>query len=287
MGKQFAIIGFGEAGQTFSHAGKWTDAHVYDVKTDDSAQTAEMYKAFENCGVTAGDRLAEILPGAEYVLSLVTADQSLSVAQGAAKHLSSGTCYFDMNSVSPGTKCEAAKVIEEAGASYIDAAIMAPVNPKRLTVPLLLSGPNAEHGAAILGELGFSDIKLVGDKVGKASTIKMLRSVMIKGVEALTAECVLAAEKGEVLPEVLENLGGDWPEKANYRFDRMMVHGLRRAAEMREVEKTLLSLGVEPLLTKGTVARHQAFGELGVTEIAETLEAKLDQCRRLQEDTPI
>lgn len=276
MGKHFSIIGFGEAGQTFSRAGNWSNAHVYDIKTDDSTQSAAMYKTFEECGVKAADGLAEVLPMAEFVLSLVTADQSLSVANTAAEYLSAGNFYFDMNSVSPDTKRKAAMMVEFAGAHYIDVAIMAPVNPKRLTVPLLLSGANAEQGAAILNELGFSNIKLVGEDVGKASTIKMLRSVMIKGLEALTAECVLAAEKGGVLPEVLESLGGDSSEKANYNLDRMMTHGRRRADEMYEVIQTLSSLGISPMMSEGTVNWQQAIGDFEINPIPDRLGEKLD-----------
>ena len=284
MGRRFALIGFGEAGQTFSRAGTWSDAYVYDIKMDNEAQAEAMHQAYKDCGVIDGSSPASILPQAEFVLSLVTADQAVNVAKMATAYLSPETLYFDMNSVSPGSKREAAKAVQAVGANYIDAAIMSPVNPKALSVPLLLSGAQAECGVAMLSELGFSNINVVGKEVGKASTIKMIRSVMIKGIEALTAECLLAADKGDVLDEVLECLGNEWPEKANYNFDRMMVHGQRRAAEMREVEKTLNGLGVEPLLTKGTTARQQAIGELGVTDVADTLKDKLVQLSKTQKE---
>jgi 3-hydroxyisobutyrate dehydrogenase-like beta-hydroxyacid dehydrogenase len=284
MSKRCAVIGFGEAGQSFSRTGKWSNAYAYDIKTEDGAQAAPMLQAYSDCGVIAGSSLASILPKSELVLSLVTADQAVNVANTAAAYLTPGTYYFDMNSVSPKAKQQSEKIVKAAGAHYIDAAIMAPVNPKALSVPLLLSGEQSETGAEMLSELGFSNIKTVGEEVGKASTIKMIRSVMIKGIEALTAECILAADKGDVLDEVLTCLGGDWPEKANYNFDRMMVHGQRRAAEMREVEKTLESLGIEPLLTKGTTARQQAIGELGISDVAVTLKDKLDQLSKTQKE---
>jgi hypothetical protein len=55
----------------------------------------------------------------------------------------------------------------------------------------------------------------------------------------------------------------------------MMVHGLRRAAEMEEAVKTLEGLGVEPLLTRGTVVRQRAIGGLGVSPVPEGLDVKL------------
>ena len=120
----------------------------------------------------------------------------------------------------------------------------------------------------------------MGDDIGRASTIKMLRSVIFKGMEALTAECVLACHRADVLDEVLASLGAEWPALADYRLDRMMVHGVRRAAEMEESAKTLTALGVEPLMTRGTIARQRALGSLQISPIPDTLDAKLERLTR-------
>jgi hypothetical protein len=138
----------------------------------------------------------------------------------------------------------------------------------------------------MLGELGFANLRVVGDGVGRASSIKMIRSVMVKGMEALTAECVLAAEAAGVLDEVLASLDASerprpWGERADYNLDRMLVHGIRRAAEMEEVVKTLEALGTGALLTRGTVARQQALGRLGLAP-PEGLSAKIDAIQNTQ-----
>jgi 3-hydroxyisobutyrate dehydrogenase-like beta-hydroxyacid dehydrogenase len=140
--------------------------------------------------------------------------------------------------------------------------VLAPVEPLALGVPLLLSGPDAEAGRAALAELGFTNLRVVCDQVGRASAIKMIRSVMVKGIEALTAEMMLAADAAGVADEVLASLDASdkpqsWTEKAAYNLERMHHHGLRRAAEMEEVAKTLTSLGIEPLMTAGTVRRQR------------------------------
>ncbi len=46
-------------------------------------------------------------------------------------------------------------------------------------------------------------------------------------------------------------------ERAAYNLERMHTHGLRRAAEMEESAKTLLGLGVEPVMTRGTIQRQR------------------------------
>jgi 3-hydroxyisobutyrate dehydrogenase-like beta-hydroxyacid dehydrogenase len=167
-----------------------------------------------------------------------------------------------MNSVAPDTKRAAAAFIEAAGGRYVDVAVLAPVNPARMKVPLLLAGKAADDAAQALAQAGFAAIRVVGEDIGRASAIKMIRSVMVKGVEALTAEMMLAANRAGVAEDVLASLDASerqdsWFVRAAYNVERMTTHGLRRAAEMEESAKTLAALGVEPLMTAGTVHRQR------------------------------
>ena len=201
-----ALIGFGEAGMAF--AGAWrADARAYDIKTDDPALAAAKRADYVRAGIRGADTLAEALADADLVISLVTADQALAAAGAAAKSIAPGALYCDLNSVAPQTKQEAARLVEAAGAHYADVAVMAPVHPAGLAVPMLISGADA---CPALSALGFSPRRIDGP-VGRASTIKMLRSVMVKGIEALTAECFLAARKAGVAEEVAASLDASWP----------------------------------------------------------------------------
>lgn len=251
-----ALIGFGEAGSTFARAGQWgPSARAFDILESRRAAMAE-------CGVTPCSDAGAALDGAQIVLSLVTADAALKVAQDYAPFLAPGAIWCDMNSVAPETKRAAALAVEAAGGRYADVAVMAPVDPKALAVPLLLAGSAAADAQAGLAALGFANTRIVGDEIGRASAIKMIRSVMVKGLEALTYECTEAAMAAGVLDEVLASLDASesrasWPQRAAYNRERMETHGLRRAAEMEESAKTLLDLGIEPVMTRGTVARQR------------------------------
>ena len=258
-----ALIGFGEAGMAFASA--W-DAPVraYDIKTDYPATMDAKRADYARFGARGAATLAEALASAELVISVVTADQALTAALQAAATLAPGTLYCDFNSVAPGTKQAAAQAIEAAGGLYADVAIMSPVHPARLAVPLLASGPHADAAVAALSAIGFSP-KRVDGPVGSASTIKMLRSVMVKGIEALTAECFLAARKAGVADEVAASLdaswpGADWAARADYNLGRMREHGVRRAAEMEEVAKTLDALGQSSDMTRATASVQQRLG---------------------------
>lgn len=255
-----ALIGFGEAGATFARAGGWGKrACAYDIEPSRGVVMTEL-------GVVACGQIGEALAGGSLVLSLVTADAALSVAEAAAPLLSEDTLFCDMNSVAPETKRAAAAAIEAAGGRYVDVALLAPVDPAGLNAPLLLAGPAADEARYALTALGFGNLRVVGDEVGRASSIKMIRSVMVKGVEALTAEMMMAAQRAGVADEVLASLDASerarpWAEKTAYNLERMQTHGLRRAAEMEEVAKTLFALGVVPVMTEGTVLRQRELGE--------------------------
>ncbi|WP_447726568.1 DUF1932 domain-containing protein [Sphingomonas koreensis] len=270
-----AFIGFGEAGQAFVRPG---DA-AFDLKTGDPASRAAKLADYDAGGVRGCETAREALNGAAVVLSLVTADQALLAAQDDAALLAPSTLWLDMNSVAPGTKRAAAAAIEAAGGRYADVAVMAPVHPAGMAVPLLVAGPHAADAAAALEAIGFFNVHVAGSKVGDASAIKMIRSVMVKGIEALTAECVLAAERAGVTEAVIASLDASsrtqgWGERADYNLDRMLAHGARRAAEMEEVAKTLEELGIDPAMTRGTVARQREIGTLGVG-VPDGLAAKL------------
>ena len=276
MENDTSFIGFGEAAMAFAGGGT---ARGYDRLTDAPGTRAAKLADFARHGVVACDSAGDAVRGASAVLSLVTADQALIAATAAAPHLEPGALWLDMNSVAPDTKRASAAAIDANGGRYVDVAVLAPVHPARLAVPLLVSGAHAEAGAGALAALGFRNIRIVPGGIGAASSIKMIRSVMVKGLEALTAEWISAADAAGIRDEAIAALneswpGTDWGAKADYNLDRMMVHGLRRAAEMEEVVRTLDALGTGSAMTRGTVERQRAIGRLAIAPPA-SLAAKL------------
>lgn len=256
MNQTVTLIGFGEAGSTFAASAQWgTSARAFDI---DPARSDAMART----SVVTSGNAREMLSGAGLVLSLVTADAALEAARSYAPMLERGALWIDMNSVAPETKRASARFIELHGARYVDAAILAPVHPARMNVPLLLAGPSANDARSALRSLGFPNVSIAGSEIGRASAIKLIRSVMIKGIEALTDEMIAAAQAAGVVDEVLASLDASekadgWQTRAAYNLERMCTHGGRRAAEMEEAARTLRSLGVEPVMTDGTVRRQR------------------------------
>lgn len=276
MTTTIGFLGFGEAAQAFAGDKHWAGhAYSYDRKTDDVASANQKHSEYQSLSVRGAQSAPALAENCNNIISLVTANQSFLAAQNIARHLNPGTLFLDMNSVSPETKKRTAQLIEASGGKYVDAAIMAPVLPARLNVPVAVSGSWNDDALRFLSEIGFQQIERVGDQVGAASATKMIRSVLIKGIEALTAECLIAANAAGVLNGVLKSLGPEWAERANYNFERMMVHGERRAAEMKEVCATLDSLGISPRMSEATCAIQQQIGESRIHPVPTHLEDKL------------
>lgn len=273
---KIAFVGMGEAGTALVTG--WGAAHAgeiaaFDIKNDDPTTAHEILTRCARLGITCCDRVAAALNGAQLVFCVVTADRAVEAAKAAAEHLGDGAIWCDLNSCAPSSKLEAAGVIEAMGARYVDVAVMSPVYPKLNLVPLLLSGQHAGEVAALLESLPMAP-RVVDGPVGAASSIKMIRSVMVKGLEALTAECTLAAVAAGVEDEVLGSLmkshpGTDWDGQAAYNFERSIVHGARRAAEMAEVVKTLADLGLPQDMADATVRWQRRIADTGVAAPAD------------------
>jgi len=265
---RIAFIGFGEAASAIV-SGWGVGRHqinAYDVKLDSPSTRSEILARCEQHDVGAVNSVSEAVHDCDLIMSTVTADQAVVAAQSAAKHLKPQCYWFDLNSCAPLSKQAADAIVTGADARYVDVAVMAPVYPALNKVPLLVSGPHAETAACILNELPMNATPVTGP-VGAASSIKMLRSVMVKGLEALTAECTLAAVAAGVDKEVFASLnrshaGSEWNKQAAYNFERSVVHGIRRAAEMEEVAKMLSDLNLPNDMTLATVLWQRQLGQI-------------------------
>ena len=270
-----AFIGFGEAGlaiaETLSASGLATGMRAHDIKLTDHDHkiAAAMRARIEGAGVTACDTARDAVEEADIVICVVTADQAAHAASLAARHLRANALWLDMNSCAPGTKQMASDPVNAASATYVDVAVMAPITPRGHETPMLAAAEDTEMVAARLQAAGLAP-RFVGTEIGRASTIKMLRSVMVKGMEALTVECFRAAARAGVAEEVANSLdasegGLGWAEQTAYNMERMTAHGIRRAAEMREVAKTLRGLDVAPVMTTGTISWEEEMGALDLS----------------------
>jgi 3-hydroxyisobutyrate dehydrogenase-like beta-hydroxyacid dehydrogenase len=209
---------------------------------------------------------AALAERADFIVSAVTASQTVPAAQACAGAVRRGAWFLDFNSASPAAKQRAAAAIDAAGAAYVEGAVMTSVPPYRIRVPLLLGGVRAAELLPLLQALGFH-ASVASDQLGVASAIKMCRSVMIKGLEAMVIEAFTAARGYGVEAQVLASLaetfpGIDWEQQATYFFQRVIQHGRRRAEEMREAAETVRELGLVPWSASATAERQAWMADL-------------------------
>ena len=282
-----ALIGLGEVGQALARDLRASGVRAitaYDIAfaNPESAQR----KAAAALDLTVATSAKVAVDGAQLAICAVTAGSDLEAAAAVAPGVPSGVIYVDVNSVSPKTKQQAAAIIEKAGGRYVEAAVMSPIHPKGIATPILLGGKHTAAFLELAGPLGFN-AKFHSVEIGRASSVKMCRSIMVKGIEALVAEFLMTSHHYGVTDEVQASLndlfpGHDWDKTGRYMLSRVLEHGHRRAEEMREVVKTIADAGVEPMMTRATVDRQQWGGDIG-KNFADPGDDQTDRAARLDE----
>ena len=266
MPARIGIIGYGEAGRAFgaglAKAGATVAAYDILVPTPDGAAIHANAAAD---GVAVCAAAGEAIDGAAIVLSLVPADAARAVAAEAAGPLQAGQLFMDMNSVSPREKETGAALVEASGARYVEATIMAPVIENGVASEVLLAGPAAPEALRLLRPLGMV-LSVVGDRFGAAAAVKLCRSVIVKGIEAIVVESMLAARQYGADGAVLASLQKsdpeiDWAARADYVFERVLRHGRRRAAEMRFAGEAVSDAGYPPRLSAAIAELQDAMAD--------------------------
>jgi 3-hydroxyisobutyrate dehydrogenase-like beta-hydroxyacid dehydrogenase len=259
MQTPIGLLGFGEAGFHLARGLRGAGAPplvAFDIKApqgigDDRIRTRAADTATRL--VATPRALAE---DARVVLSVVTAASACDAANNIATDLTADHLFVDLNSVSPATKRQIAAAIGAGAGRFVEGAIMAPVSSGDHRVPILLNGAWASELRSVLSPYCMR-LDVMDAPTGAAAAVKMCRSIVIKGMEALMVECALAAGEYGASDRVYDSLaetypGMDWRLTARYMIGRVLEHGERRAHEMDEVAEMLRAAGIEPLMAEAT-----------------------------------
>jgi len=266
------FIGFGEAGSTIASGLRSAGVDrlfAFDIKTSSTDLGPAIARRAHESRTALVESPADLVRSSDIVFSTVTSSSALDAASAAAPFLERRHLYADLNSVSPAVKIEIDRVVSATGAAFVEAAVMAPVLPYGHQVPMLLGGAGAAAFADAMTPFGLRLQRLVGAKVGSAAAVKMCRSIVVKGLEAILFECVMGASHFGADELVWASLnesfpGIDWKALADYTTGRVVVHGERRAREMEEVAETLRAIGVDPIMAEATARRQDWSAQSGL-----------------------
>ncbi|MCY3879313.1 MAG: DUF1932 domain-containing protein [Rhodobacteraceae bacterium] len=247
---EIAFIGFGEAAAALLHD-LGIPAAAFDLRFSDTkarAAAARSHPQLQLC-----DQAGGAAAGAGIIFSLVTAEQAVNAANSIGP-LQGSPIYLDANSCSPAAKREAAAIMRKFGARYVDLAVMAPVSRGIRRIPMLASGPHAGDAVRWLRHHGLQASELEG-RIGTAAAVKLLRSIVVKGLQTLLAEASLAARSESIEDAWLASLEETWPgmgwaQLSETAHIRMRQHGRRRAEEMRQSAEMLRALDLPDIMAK-------------------------------------
>ncbi len=270
-----ALLGFGEAGSAIARGlcveGGWRGPSkpgdnaprrviAIDTALDKDARGTALGKTARALDVAIDDHYGAALSEADLVISAVQGEFARDAAAAAAPLLKKGAHFLDLCTVTGKMSDEDRAEIESGGGRYIDVAVMGGFFKQGIKAPMLVAGQEAEAAVAWMNASGFV-ATLLGPKPGSASSVKMLRSVLVKGIEALGVEALVTARRQGILDEVLGCLG-DADDMTLGGFIAMLVqthivHAHRRWEEMGLVARTLRETGVDPLMTEAIERSHR------------------------------
>ncbi|OGO20412.1 MAG: hypothetical protein A2Z14_16425 [Chloroflexi bacterium RBG_16_48_8] len=253
------VIGFGEVGSTFSNTmaerGAFILVHDSRLEQDEGKKELESRIHHEGIKLTTLD---EVLSRSQIILSVVTNQMAEVLANQIAMKLETEQIYVDLNSTSPAVKIRICQIIENAGANFVEGAILGAIGAVGVSTHILLAGGRGEEVAKFLKNLGLNSTFYAAD-VGKASTFKMLRSIFSKGLEALILELMIAGRRAGIEGDL-------WKDIADFMiknpFDRVAENWIcthvkaceRRYHEMIQVVDTMREFDIDPVMSSSTVA---------------------------------
>jgi len=258
---RWGLVGFGEAGRVIGAAlaASGADLAVHDRVLLDPERGPALAEAVRAAGARPVAEVAG-LADRDVVVSLVTPATALAAAEGFAPVAREGVLYVDLNSTAPQVKEAVAAALP--GARVVDGVMTGGgIQLDGSRIPISLAGPDAVEAAGLLSGAGFS-VAVVGERVGAAAALKMLRSVVVKGLEGLWTEALLAAHEMDVVEPLLamvEETLDRWPTRdfATMLVTTHVAHAGRRQVEARMVRDTVAGTGVEPFMSAALVARQE------------------------------
>jgi 3-hydroxyisobutyrate dehydrogenase-like beta-hydroxyacid dehydrogenase len=197
MGDELKIgfIGFGEAGFHIARGLRGAGLHqitAFDINTQTPGLGEKIQDRARETEVRLWNSSVQVAEASNVLLSTVTASRAEEAAKQTAPFLGAHHVYADLNSISPALKQAIGGLIASRGARFVEIAIMSPVPPHGHRVPMFLGGPHAEALRDLLAPYGMN-LEVISEQIGAAAATKMCRSIIVKGLEALLLECVLAA----------------------------------------------------------------------------------------------
>jgi 3-hydroxyisobutyrate dehydrogenase-like beta-hydroxyacid dehydrogenase len=256
--RKIGVLSPGDMGQGVAGRLKATGREVYTALEGRSARTATLTK---EAGLVDAGSVRSVVETCDAVFSVLNPgaalDKAREVAQ-AIRETKKKILYVDCNAIAPQTVKEIESLIAEAGGVFIDGGIIGPPPRGKAKTKLYISGPQA----SLLTEIEDEQlrIRVVGERTGDASAVKMCYASMTKGAMALGMELLIAARKlgvEQALEAEMKESQGDMLEWVLSRSVSMPPKAHRWVPEMNEIAKTFEGVGLTPRILLGAADMYE------------------------------
>lgn len=268
---KLAFIGFGELGTSLAEGlGRLPEAELqaYTRPRTQPAAAAALQQRLRAAGVRRCETAADAVRDATVVHSVVPAQASPSVVRECAPALGAGAYFVDFSVAPVEAKRLGADLVADAGALYVDAAVLGTVSTSGAAVPILASGTGAAGWQALVEPAGLQ-VEVLDARAGDATLVKLLRSVYMKGRDALIVEMMLAARRYGLDDRVAESIKGPgervpFPALAERVLCALALHAERRGDELAASSELVRAAGVEPVMSRAGAEVLHAMAALGL-----------------------
>lgn len=253
---RLAVLGAGEVGRLYAQCASAT----FDVSVLDPVAGTRVQDELASTGITFYRQPGEWLGPVDRVWSCVPGDLAISAIEGIVAHLGQQTVYVDMTTASPSDKRTAAQRAVRSGVHYVDVAIMGAVSLTRVATPLLIAGPDAQTVAAEFGALGAVTTVIDAGEVGDAVQLKLLRTVITKGLEALAVDAFTSASSRGLRDSLLSALG-DIDQRGFTAFLNAVVatHPQHAERRMHEIDRAIVQLEADGVTSPALAGARDTF----------------------------
>ena len=268
---RLGLIGFGEVGSTLGqgfHDEGLIEIAAYDKYAFDGPFGALIQSRAAKAGVPLVRSPEELAARSQVIVGVTPGSASIESAQAFAPYLNASHMFVDFASSTPKVKQTVGTYLKGSGARIADASIMGTPHTDGHRLPMLASGPAAQDFLALMNPWGLK-IEYVEGDLGAASGIKIMRSVIAKGLEALLVECMLGASHYGIDAAVLASFDKfmatrSFTSMANFLITTGSVHAERRSHEAEMSADALIEAGIEPIMTRATAKRLAWVHQLGM-----------------------
>lgn len=256
-----AIVGILHPGELGSTLGRILSGRGFRVVAAPAGRGPRTQQLCRAAGLETVDSPAEAARLADVVFSVVPPSAATAVAEEfaeAVRNAKRPRLYVDFNSISPDTALRVGRLATEAGAEFVDAAVLGLAARLPGQGVLFLSGRQASRVAALFGEA--MRVRVVGEAPGQASALKSSLAGLNKGLAALFFEVGATAWEAGLSGPFLEECRSFYPgimEVVDRLAPTYPLHAKRRTEEMAELEHSMAMLGLAPRMAS---AARQVIG---------------------------